>query len=491
VAATVVTVVGAIVLVAVLVSSRAGRCGPGVHRHGGECVGVTDGRYSFSGDLRDVTDRIRAENQWVERHSTKNRPAVSIAYLLPIPHSEAALSATYRHELQGAYVAVRRANHTTELGSAPLIRLLVANDGEGGANWRYTVEDLVKRVTTKDRLVAVAGLGQSVDTTRRAIATMAAHHLPMIGAAITADSLSTRPDLPRVEGLVRVAPTNTDEARAAAADLKRTSTAKAVLIQDTNPADLYSATLGAAFQHNFPDRDHTLLTPVESYNSALPGVANTFTQMMYSICQERPDVIYFAGRHTDLANFLEALPNRTCRDLPLRIVTGDDATILTLALRQQLNKGGHSLRDGLAANVTLEFTALAHPGAWAGSTAFSPAATGYFRPGSRCADCFATLFPGEALDDGQAIVGHDAVLVAVKAIRSTVGQDKATTSTGEIIQQWNRLHGIEAAPGASGWISLDDNGNPIDKAVPILALAPDGTVSFVKLSAPEGQPFTP
>src|SRR4051812_21308849 len=109
VAAIVVTVVGVIVLVAVLVSSRAGRCGTGVHRHGGECVGVTDGRYAFSGDLKDVTDRIRAENQWVERHSTKNRPAVSIAYLLPIPHSEAALSATYRHELQGAYLAVRRA----------------------------------------------------------------------------------------------------------------------------------------------------------------------------------------------------------------------------------------------------------------------------------------------------------------------------------------------------------------------------------------------
>src|SRR5581483_11252364 len=124
-----------------------------------------------------------------------------------------------------------------------------------------------------------AGLGQSVDTTRRAIAAMAARHLPMIGAAITADTLSTRPDVPRVEGLVRVAPTNTDEAEAAVAELKRSSSARAVLIQDTNPADLYSATLGAAFQRSFPDGSHVLVTPVESYDSALPGVANTFTQM--------------------------------------------------------------------------------------------------------------------------------------------------------------------------------------------------------------------
>jgi hypothetical protein len=61
------------------------------------------------------------------------------------------------------------------------------------------------------------------------------------------------------------------------------------------------------------------------------------------------------------------------------------------------------------------------------------------------------------------------------------------------LQQFGTLHDLDAVPGASGWISLDGNGDPIDKAVLILELKPDGTVEFVALSSPDGDPapFTP
>src|SRR5439155_1174460 len=52
-----------------------------------------------------------------------------------------------------------------------------------------------------------------------------------------------------IPGLTRVAPTNTDELVAAADYLRRTRLRTAMLVHDTNPKDLYTATLAAAFQN--------------------------------------------------------------------------------------------------------------------------------------------------------------------------------------------------------------------------------------------------
>jgi hypothetical protein len=40
---------------------------------------------------------------------------------------------------------------------------------------------------------------------------------------------------------------------------------------------------------------------------------------------------------------------------------------------------------------------------------------------------------------------------------------------------------------------LDNEGNPIDKAIPILKLSLDGTIDFVELASPalDGLPFQP
>ncbi|MGH3938752.1 MAG: hypothetical protein ACRDTG_08960 [Pseudonocardiaceae bacterium] len=84
-------------------------CGPGVDRVDEQCIGVTDGRVHLTPDLADVLSKIQQENAEVD-HS--GRPAISVVYLLALPKpSEKPARATYlRHELEGAYLAQKRAN---------------------------------------------------------------------------------------------------------------------------------------------------------------------------------------------------------------------------------------------------------------------------------------------------------------------------------------------------------------------------------------------
>lgn len=449
-----------------------------------ECIGVTDGDFEFTPDLAAVMGKISEENRWVSQQTDK--PSVSVAYWIALDQKDPA-SVGLRHQLQGAYLAQRRVNRA--VGRQPLIRLLVANAGKENEQWKPVVTQLLGKAGAPDRLVAVAGLGRSFEATRQAITEQADHRMPMIASTLTADSFSLVPEEQRVRGLVRASATNSDQVKATVAYLKPDDQ-RALLIQDTNKEDLYVRTLGEAFTAEFPDPTHTLIEP-ERYDSSLGGVANAFAQMMPNICVKRPDVVYFAGRGGSvLQSFLEALPGRPCLDFRIKVVTGNSA-VHTANWVQSLPQGEWERRIG-SANVTLRYGTLAHPGAWAASpTSFSPEATRYFQ--QDCADCFTSLFPGGSLDDGSAIMAHDAVVTAVQAIWDATGQRDLSTdplTLGQVIQALGQLHDLNAVPGASGWLSFDGNGNPVDKAVTILELKPDGTVGFVKLIAPRGAPFT-
>jgi ABC-type branched-subunit amino acid transport system substrate-binding protein len=355
-------------------------------------------------------------------------------------------------------------------------------------------------VDDPDWLVAVAGLGISLDTTRRAIATLASNGIPMVAARLTADDLSTDPqrdgsesdpEQDGIEGLVRVAPTNSDQAAAAVAYLKDRPH-KTLLVQDIAKGNPYVQTLGqtftTAFRKAFSDVGETLIPQVEEYDSSKPGVPSTFVEMMPSICLQQPDVVYFAGRGIDLQDFITALPRRPCLNHPINIVTGDSGVFAAAPLQRLSDE-----EQAQYANVTVRYTALAHPEAWTEAPdSFLPDSITYLRTS------FETIFPNDSLEDGGAIMGHDAVLTAVKAIRRRQSltanpQPDTIPSPGVVINRMKRLHGDAAVPGASGWISLNGRGDPIDKAIPLLELRRDGTVAFVQLTAPslDGVPFRP
>ncbi|MEV0183933.1 hypothetical protein AB0I54_32305 [Streptomyces sp. NPDC050625] len=458
-------------------------CAPGVVRpkDSDECVGVTTTAYDFGHPQ--LRDTVRA----IERENGRLKPGsyVTVAMMLPYTATAAASLSDIQHELQGAYLAQYRANHDSN-GEAPAIRLVLANPGATGAHWRQMVDRLAHMTTTSDRLRAVAGVGQSTDNNKKAVRELTRLGIPVVGSSITADDLANgQGDKDPFPGLARVSPTNTDEARALASFAK-VGAGKALLVYD-KPGDPYTRTLQKSFAaliKGSPYEPQPFTPPADRTQEGT--TANTFRQITHLVCDtsKETDTILFAGRHTQLRQFINALGGRGCQERKFTVLTGDEGSYLT---------GEKDLdRAALRHNLAVRYTALAHPDAWVRDPA---------RTGGSAADAQVLqqqLASGKrrpvgpigpvALEDGQLIIAYDAVQLAVHGIREAVPDGRKIPALADVGLQWPQVKGSLRVGGASGWICLDVHGNPYDKAVPIVELSPEGGSRFVRIAWPEGKP---
>ncbi|GAB3422610.1 ABC transporter substrate-binding protein [Flindersiella endophytica] len=454
--------------------NRGNRCSEGVWRHGprDECVGVSDGRFAFATELKGVSDKIYMENKSIDR----SKPYVSVAYLLPMTiggRDAAATTETNRRELVGAYVAQHEGNRT----GRPPIRLLLANPGDDGAQWEPVVQQL-KEMRASDNLVAVAGVSKTLPGTVKAIQALTRDDIAVFGSTLSGENLSG------MEGLVRVAPTNRDEARAMVAHAElHPAWKKVMLVRDTTD-DPYSNTLAEQFQLALRGSGIELVGQPERYDSSRDGYENLFTLMAGNICNQQPQIVYFAGRGTHLKYFANALAARTCQGKHLTVLTGDDANVLS---------GDEEFRKKLGADLTVQFTGQAHPSAWDGHpAAFSPDTVRRFQPGG----FYETQFAEVPLSDGQAIMGHDAVMTAAAAVRIAARDDTREVRADTVFGYLGSLHGNASVGGASGWISICPDGDPENKAIPILEFLPWSSdvqkpgIGFISLSSRTGRPKT-
>jgi hypothetical protein len=149
-------------------------------------------------------------------------------------------------------------------------------------------------------------------------------------------------------------------------------------------------------------------------------------------------------------------------------------------------RGEPGLREGLQANAWVAYTALARPEAWrAAPDAFARDGGLPDRPvRGVLPDAVPRLEPGGQLRDHGLRRRAD----AVAAIR---WPDVSVSSPKAVIQEFRQLHGPQAVAGASGWISLDATGSPIDKAVAIVEVVPHDSTRFLHLSSPSGTPCRP
>ncbi len=84
---------------------------------------------------------------------------------------------------------------------------------------------------------------------------------------------------------------------------------------------------------------------------------------------------------------------------------------------------------------------------------------------------------------------HDAVLAEATAIRldDRSSVDQAVNDPSTVANFVLRLRCGNTVPGASGFIAIDPGSqNPIDKAIPIIRIAADGTNAVQDISWPAG-----
>ncbi|MFD3547924.1 branched-chain amino acid ABC transporter substrate-binding protein [Streptomyces sp. NPDC058655] len=451
---------------------RGSTCAEGVVQRGerDECVGVTDGSYSFAPHLDEVRKKIREENDRILANADEE-PYVSVAYLTSFTTTadDSNSAEGVRHELQGAYLAQYRHNRG-DLSATPKIRLLIANAGSRSAHWRHTVDELIARKGSPDRLVAVAGLGPSTDENLAAIKRLSENGIAMVGATMTATNIQG------IDNFVRVAPTNVDEAYAAAGYLKRRGVGTAVVIQDVAQGNLYASTLGTAFTEAFHDGGaHRLVAERMTYDSSVSSAwQNELRYMSGQLCLQHPQVVYFAGRGRHLTHFLDSLSNRSCTEQKYTVFAGDDTTNLT----------AEQLAHAASTGVEVLYTGLSHPDMYRTSApSVSAPSAKNFQPGG----LLDQWFPHDPRHDGGALMGHDAMLTAAHGIQMAA-RWQGKVAGEAVARMFHQMDGSQQVAGASGFISFQNNGNPRNKAVPILRLAANGQAEFVEVSAADGKP---
>lgn len=448
-------------------------------RNGRECVGATAAEYDFSPRFRVVDRLIRAED---DRVGT-GRDVVTVAVLLPMTGMDTTVAL---HAIEGAYVAQYRANHLNS--EAPRIRLVLANPGSQSQYWKRVVKQLKAMTAAPDNLRAVTGISVSTANTRNEVRWLTRHGVPVVSDTTTAEDIANPTgNSDRYPGLARITPTDMDAARALGhvvdVDPKR-----ALVVEDTRTDDDYIASLRRIFTAETAAAPYqpVQFTSPKSVN-AEGRTPNQFVQDTTTICQLDPRYIYFAGRHVQLRQFLDEL-GKNCPTRAFTVLGGTDARRVLDDRKLHRNVFGPD-------RITLEYPAMATPLAWTGAALdqTAPYASGYRAFLSAAAKAFPSHEALDAADlsDAEALLSHDAVWTVRQALVLLIGveQDGAgrLPSTGDVAGEWKQLRGRYKVEGASGWVCLDNGGNPWNKGTPIVRFDQSGP-HFQELAWPEGHP---
>jgi hypothetical protein len=269
------------------------KCGRGMIATGSPyvCVGLDLDSTAF----RDADPLADLENTIADNNRKISEPFATIVIfgeMTPDPRSDSVSLRSQRHRIEGAITAVSRANDPKRSGALPKIKLLLANYGLGAGAWHQAV-DAIKQARLSEHIVAVTGIGESRETTRAAVAALSEAGIAVVGADVTADNINLAPDpgAKRSTNFVRISPTNTEEAQAAANYITQHGYHKVLLVKDVNEGDRYARTLADAFAADVkPAFTEPYRSPEGPLNLATREqlMAKMFAEMHSDICAIRP-----------------------------------------------------------------------------------------------------------------------------------------------------------------------------------------------------------
>ncbi|MFG2605673.1 hypothetical protein ACGFT2_19335 [Streptomyces sp. NPDC048514] len=483
-------------------------CGQGVSlrpklaAEDGQCIGVSDGASAdaFLPGLAKVSRGIEKENDRAERTGLY----ATVALMLPMTPATEPEKRQVANEVKGAYLAQYEANHSRKWGALrPAIRLVLANPGRDYAHWRPVTDTLVAMSRDPgEHLRAVTGFNLSVDSTGLALHSLTAGQgIPVVGGPLTADDLSNEPgekERERYPGMVRIVPTNTEQATALVRYGRATSAGDSVLVVDGRPGDTYNASLAAAFRKavTIPTKNRVFTSP----GPEEPGdTADQFAQMLPAVCDTGARNIYFAGRPLHLRIFLSAMAQSPCARQNYKVITGSGASTVALQLdgKDWQDLDARDSRNRL--KVVVQYAAPGHPDAWR-DRGLTGAARAFYAPAGQEMTRLERLNSelGEDMGgavrwtDSRAMTSHDSVYTAVQEIKKAyrTGSD-AVPSLAAVARQGANLYSVNGVAGSTGMICLDNNGSPYNKAVAVVSLDPASRdVRFDALAWPMRKPST-
>ncbi|MDA3643920.1 ABC transporter substrate-binding protein [Saccharopolyspora indica] len=465
------------------------RCGAGMVEADGQCVGLSLDMTPFSADetMNDLQQRIADQNARITEPDFIT--VVVLNSMAPDSTSDSVALLNVHHGIMGAITAQQRVNDTAVVGSQrPRVKLLLANYGGEARQQAEAVRQIIDH-RDEQRIVAVIGIGQSLAATREAASTLSDHKIAVVTTVASGDEMNRVPGTGQfIERFYRITPTNTDAANAAVSYLRGRDYRKVMLVRDDNSDDIYANSLGDAFrtayQNGFADSPGLSEAIFTSPSEQLEGQGTNrdiylqpqFHRIHTRMCQESPDLVFFAGRGADLRAFLRAVgQGGACDGLSeFDVLTSDDAPSLLGGPLPEM--------QGVKANVYYTSVATADMWKHTGDTTNQDNYEAF-------AKAFRATGLNDDLRDGYAMSHHDALLLSVGAARQVADVGRNT----ELVADWIDLSYTCDSPlhGATGKLiyTPESHGNPIGKALPIMLLKPDGQVEQKAIAWSTGTPF--
>ena len=463
----------------------------------GETIGVSDGIAAFDtgrsgGDLMNQAaqrfqsgDTSGAEALWSQaaQADTGNAeawiyqedqnvldsgsPYIDIVVATMLTGDKATISVG-RDDLQGAYVAQKAFNDGRVLPNGVQVRLLIANSGSVTIFATPVAQEIVNLAKSDSHFVGIMGWPFSSRVVQ-VLSTLTPAQIPMLSQTASSDSLSGKSPY-----FFRVAPPNVIQGVIGAhyAETTLHATRVAMFLDDADP---YSQTLAKAFSDQFT-KDGGTIVKTETYTVGKP---NNFVQLLNDAETASPNLIYFSGYAADASVLLTDLPT-----------SGPFASLQVMGGDALYELGGYQ-SSSHAAGVRMHFTTFAHPDEWGAlcSSGHSFACN----PPKFFSDYKAAFDPnntynngiyGYARADGDVILSYDATTSMLTAAENVLANTTKTSLTpADLLRGLRQIQGAQAIQGVSGQISFDAQGNPSNKALVILKVAPQG---FIQIDSVQG-----
>ncbi len=407
---------------------------------------------ALNSDPGDAESLIYLEDQQVLRaHTNSGTPYITIVVGSMLTGDNASVG---HDDLQGAYVAQKEYNDAARRNGGTLVRLLLANSGNDKTYAATVANQIVQLAKDDPTVVGVMGWPFSSHALA-AIDILTRAHIPMVSQTASSDSLTGMSPY-----FFRVNPSDTTQGAVGAKYVEQTLHAKNVALFVDN-ADPYSQSLATAFSNQFQHDGNTIVV-TESYTvgpsgrAALPG-------LLHDAESKNPDLIYFAGYASDAGILLANLP--TSGPYAHLAVMGGDALYELKGYPPSAGPGFNRLR----------FTSFAYPDEWdvlhltANKPAFFNEYIAAYNP--RNQHPLGTY--GYTRPDGDVMLSYDALMTVLHASNLALTSHKQITGA-DLQQALSRLNGSNAFQGVSGQIALGQDGNPINKAILVLYVDPQG-----------------
>ncbi|MFD3512375.1 hypothetical protein [Streptomyces sp. NPDC058657] len=298
------------------VSVRTAELAPGVR----QCIGYSDNEVQVFGVNKRLVKAQRAlfeqNRKAAEKHRERpERPYVTLVHFVGLTHHKDDPDTDHAaaEELEGMLLRQRAQNDIKSLGE-PLLRVVVANGGDGMRQAPQVVREMLRPLFEEDpSVMAVVGLDRTVRETKEAITEIGLAGVPTISTTLTGTGLGTLSPL-----YFQMVPDNTVQARLIAEYALHRGAGKVELHHPEQADEYVSTLLGAT-------RKELARLKIPQGDAPWKGRADGVPSLCAGNRDRRQEMVFYIGREGAFGEFMRAA-TKGCTDLAdLPLIVAADA----------------------------------------------------------------------------------------------------------------------------------------------------------------------